>query len=324
MESFVPTYGLRNPHIQSILASSPMRKAFLKRVSAYWLSKSESRLLPGKDGSHLLGFWTPSEKPDAPLAILIHGWEGGTESGYLLSAANQLHQQGYQLLRLALRDHDRSHHLNRELFHSARLEEVVNAVSHAINTIKSPATALIGFSLGGNFALRVTRELSKSPIPLTTCIAICPLINAADTMTRLEQGPAIYHHYFTRKWKRSLKLKQRLFKEDFQGIELAKMRGLRQLTDYFVMHHTPYSDSLTYFDSYSLSRNKLEALKIPTHILMSQDDPIIDPKFLEPLRDHPSITVTNSQYGGHCGFIQNRRFDCWADRYIIDTLQNYL
>lgn len=301
-----------------------MRKAFLQKASAHWLSNSESRLLPGKDGSHLLGFWTPATKPDAPLAILIHGWEGGTESGYLLSAANQLHQQGYQLLRLALRDHDRSHHLNRELFHSARLEEVVNAVNHAIKTIKAPAAALIGFSLGGNFVLRVTRELSKMKSALNTSIAVCPLINASDTMDKLENGPVIYHHYFTRKWKRSLKLKQQLFPDDFAELNLGQLKGLRQLTDYFVERHTPYTDSLTYFDSYSLNRDKLADLSIPTHILMSQDDPIIDPRFLDPLRDHPSISITDSQYGGHCGFIENRHFDCWADRFIIHTLQNYL
>jgi hypothetical protein len=292
MKPFVPNLGLRNPHLQSILASSPLRKALLKRVSAHWLASSQSRLLPGYQGSQLLAYHTPARHPKAPLAILIHGWEGTAESGYLLSAAHQLHSAGFQLVRLALRDHDQSHHLNRELFHSARLDEVVNAVRHLLLTTSANFATLIGFSLGGNFVLRVTRELSSESTPLATSIAVCPLMNAADTMRRLEQGPVIYHHYFTRKWKRSLRRKQQLFHRDFANTNLNQLRNLRQLTDYFVQHHTPFNDSTSYFESYSLDRDKLNGLTIPTHILMSKDDPIIYPAYLEPLRDHPFLHIT--------------------------------
>ena len=60
--------------------------------------------------------------------VLLHGWEGSAESLYVLSLAQLLYQQGFEIVRLNLRDHGETHHLNRELFHSCRLPEVVGAV----------------------------------------------------------------------------------------------------------------------------------------------------------------------------------------------------
>ena len=60
--------------------------------------------------------------------MLLHGWEGSADSTYLLSLAQSLFAAGFEVVRLNLRDHGATHHLNRELFHSCRLPEVVGAV----------------------------------------------------------------------------------------------------------------------------------------------------------------------------------------------------
>ena len=60
--------------------------------------------------------------------MLLHGWEGSSDSLYLLSLAQPLFEAGYDVARLNLRDHGDSHHLNEEIFHSCRIAEVVGAV----------------------------------------------------------------------------------------------------------------------------------------------------------------------------------------------------
>lgn len=277
-------------------------------------------LLKGEQGSHLLAYHTPNLE-GAPLAILIHGWEGNTESGYILSAAHHLYGQGYQILRLALRDHDHSHHLNRELFHSCRLDEVVNATSDAISRIQAAKNYLIGFSLGGNFAIRISNALSNQEQRPDRTVAVCPLLIAADTMSKLEHGSPIYHFYFHRKWQKSLRKKQQLFPDDFQHVDLKQLKSLRALTDYFVTQHTEFPDSESYFEGYSIRAEKLSNLTTPVDILMSKDDPVIEPEFFQSLETHPVISVTYTDYGGHCGFIANRRFDCWADSFISNALK---
>ena len=67
-------------------------------------------------------------RASARTAVLVHGWEGNAESLYILSLAQQLFDLGFDVVRLNLRDHGDTHHLNRELFHSCRLPEVVGAV----------------------------------------------------------------------------------------------------------------------------------------------------------------------------------------------------
>ena len=64
----------------------------------------------------------------ARLVVLLHGWEGSANSLYVLSLGQYLFDRGYDVLRLNLRDHGDSHHLNEGIFHSCRIAEVVGAV----------------------------------------------------------------------------------------------------------------------------------------------------------------------------------------------------
>ncbi|NVJ50227.1 MAG: alpha/beta fold hydrolase [Gammaproteobacteria bacterium] len=320
MENFRPAFWLRNPHVQSVLASSPMRKSTLRRRAQSWLGKSKTLLL-NAEGAQLLAYWTPATDSQAPLIILIHGWEGTSESGYLLSIANTLIDHGYQILRLNLRDHDHSHHLNRELFHSCRLDEVVSATSDALNRIKPAQTAIVGFSLGGNFTLRVTNALSQRSQAVNHAVAVCPVLQPADTMQRLETGAKIYHHYFKRKWLRSINKKMALFPNDYSAIAPQHLRTLGSLTDYFVKHHTDYANSESYFNGYRIKAQDFANLSTQIDILMAEDDPIINAQLLEELRPVTNINVTYTRYGGHCGFIQNAQFDCWADNFILHCLK---
>ena len=57
--------------------------------------------------------------------MLLHGWEGSAESSCVLSLGSLLYSAGYDVLRLNLRDHGGTQRLNREIFHSCRLPEVV-------------------------------------------------------------------------------------------------------------------------------------------------------------------------------------------------------
>ena len=58
---------------------------------------------------------------------------------------------------------------------------------------------LAGFSLGGNFALRVAAKAPANDIKLDQVVAICPVINPDKTNRNLHDGPAVYHNYFKKK-----------------------------------------------------------------------------------------------------------------------------
>src|SRR5690606_41569990 len=70
-------------------------------------------------------------------AILLRGWEGSSRSAYQLTTAQRLLGLGFDVLRLNLRDHGDSHHLNRELFNSTRSPEVAGRSEEHTSELQS-------------------------------------------------------------------------------------------------------------------------------------------------------------------------------------------
>ncbi|NJN52224.1 MAG: alpha/beta fold hydrolase, partial [Gammaproteobacteria bacterium] len=199
--------------MQTVLSSSFLRRGRIVRSASRILVASERVLLPCRDGIRLTADVSKHAAP-APLAILIHGWLGDSVSSYLLSTAGHLFDQGYTVARLHLRDHGGSEHLNEEMFHSARIEEVVDACNWLARVYGQGRAALIGYSLGGNFALRATGHPALTAT-LAATIAICPVIQPGPTMHAIDSGWFAYRHYFVRKWHRALAAKQRAFPRVF-------------------------------------------------------------------------------------------------------------
>lgn len=319
-ESFNPPFWARNCHTQSLLGTLKFRRPILIKNSKQLLEQSRELVLEAHDGIRLQSFYSPQEIPSKKLAILIHGWEGSHESLYLLSAANSLFKAGYDVLRLNLRDHGTSHHLNEELFHSNRLQEVVDSVKDAQEKLQPDTTNIVGFSLGGNFACRIADEAPKNNITLGKTIAICPAINPKDILVQLENGLSFYHDYFVKKWKRSLRKKEELFPKTYDFKKIYPMKSMRIMTDHLIDLFGDYASAEEYFSGYALSGERLANLDNPVSILMTKDDPVIGFEDTYTLTQNNNLKIHVSQYGGHCGFIKNIKLQSWADEFILREL----
>ncbi|RBF42040.1 alpha/beta hydrolase, partial [Xanthomonas oryzae pv. oryzae] len=95
------------------------------------------------------------DAPPRGTVLLLHGWEGSADSNYMCLTAARVLGLGYQVFRLNFRDHGGTHHLNVDLFHSDRIDEVVNAAGDLWRRFPAPQLLAAGYSLGGNFALRL-------------------------------------------------------------------------------------------------------------------------------------------------------------------------
>ena len=147
-----------------------IRRSWVVPRTATLRAASEEILLDCGDGVRLQSFYAdPARAGIARVgrtAVLVHGWEGNAESLYILSLGQQLFERGFDVLRLNLRDHGDTHHLNRELFHSCRLPEVVGAVRCPAGAVAGKPLRLVGFSLGGNFMLRVGGAEHAAPLEI--------------------------------------------------------------------------------------------------------------------------------------------------------------
>ncbi len=319
---FKPPRLLRNTHTQSLLASAGPRKYLSARRSRRLNAAAEEVILNCGDDVRLQGFYSQhGSTPSKKLVILLHGWLGSESSSYLLSAAALLYDQGFDVFRLNLRDHGETHHLNRELFHSARLAEVINAMAEIQRLYPHEKYCLCGFSLGGNFALRISAEHDKNSTRFDSIVAVCPVINPQSAMATISTAMWVYPWYFVQKWKRSLRKKLAHFPTLGFGPELERARNLDDLNKFFVPKHTPYQQLNDYFKAYSVAGERLAGITVPTHIIHAADDPVVSATDLEQASTKGSLRIEITEHGGHCGFLKNFRLHSWVDDRLLDLFE---
>jgi hypothetical protein len=238
----------------------------------------------------------------------------------LLQTGARLLEEGWDVFRLNFRDHGDTHALNRGIFHSCLIDEVVGALREVQRLYPMRPLVLVGFSLGGNFALRAALRAPDAGIDLAHVIAVCPVIDPHAGLFQLEHAPRMYHDYFMWKWRRSLKAKQRAF----AGTELFTRRDLRgtlrTLTEALVLKHTDFGSLDNYLDGYSVAGDRLAGLRVPTSILATCDDPVCPASDLATMTLPACVEVTLTRHGGHCGFIRDRHLESWAEDYIIRAI----
>ncbi|HEY2036216.1 MAG TPA: alpha/beta fold hydrolase [Steroidobacteraceae bacterium] len=318
-DDFRPPLWLRNRHLQSMLASTSARRAPIARRAASLLAAAREMLLECGGGVRLQCFHsTPPQGSGSPV-VLLHGWEGSAESLYVLSLGQQLFERGFDVLRLNLRDHGDTHHLNRGLFHSCLLPEVVGAV-RALQAALGKPLRLVGFSLGGNFMLRVGAQARDARLDIARIIAVSPVLDPGDTLRALESGFVGYPLYFVRKWWGSLLKKQAAWPTHYDFAGLRRVRDLRRLTAELIQRFTNFASLEEYLDGYSITGRRLHGLEAPTTIITSLDDPIIPAGGLERLAHPAALRIVMTQFGGHCGFLDRLTGPTWVERRILAEL----
>lgn len=316
MPTFKPAFGLTNRHLQSILSSTGPRKLLEKRRARSLLSGAETHIITTEQGVKLQGYLTKSRAASKGLAIILHGWEGSADSLYVLSSGQKLLEDGFDVFRLNFRDHGDTQHLNKSLFNSTLLEEVVQTVGQLCTRFGGDHNVLCGYSLGGNFCLRVANVAKGRGLHLHQAIAICPLLHPPTTMKCLNGGFPIYEKYFVKKWKRSLQKKLQHHDHLDYGQRLAQLSTLDEMNDFFVLGYTHFDTTNDYFEAYSLLGDALQTLAIPSSIITSLDDPIIPPRQVKQLFRSKWLCIDIQRHGGHCAFIKNWKFESWASDRI--------
>ena len=318
---FEPPLWLRSCHLQSVLASTAWRRGRVLRQAAPLTAAACEVLLECGAGVRLQCFISTPEHSNGRPVVLLHGWEGSAESLYILSLAQQLYARRFEVVRLNLRDHGETHHLNRDLFHSCRLAEVVGAVRALQQRFAGRPLQLVGFSLGGNFMLRVAAQARPAGLDVARVVAVSPVLDPTATLVALQRRDIpFYESYFVRKWVRSLRKKQAAWPGRYDFTELARLRNLRLMTAELVRSYTDFPTLEDYLQGYAITGARLAQLEVPASIVTSLDDPIIPAAGLEQLARPPALSMTVTAHGGHCGFFEHLRSPHWLERRLLALL----
>lgn len=313
---FRPSFFFQNSHFQSIMASSRLRLHY-RNIMA---QKAKRIIIKTSFDSKLLSLH--SDHPCSKgLIIILHGWEGSSSSAYLLSTGDFFYRLGFSVARLNLRDHGDSHQLNEGLFHGALLPEVFDAVDYLSKLSEGKPVYLIGFSLGGNFALRIALKSINQPITnLKYVFAISPPLDPYKTTLAIDNGYFFYRKYFLRKWKRSLIKKQLLFPHKYDFSKILASQTCIELTEKIMPYFPEMLTYRDYFNLYTLKNDSFQNLNIPVKIFIAGDDPFIPHDDYLQLQENKFLRISRQRFGGHCGFFDLFPARCWYNQAIASII----
>ncbi len=311
--SFKPSLLLRNAHVQTILASVKFRA-----LGANPMVAVAEEVILDIGGVRLLGSFSPqNHRSPRGLVILLHGWEGSMNSTYILQTGRYFYENGYSIFRLNFRDHGDSHHLNSGLFYATLLEEVFQAVKQAAKMLKEYPAFLVGFSLGGNFTLRIARQAVTDSIEnLKHIVSISPVLDPNKATDGIESNYYI-HSYFLQKWRRSLTKKQKLFPHRYDFAQILALNSIRKMTDTLIARYSNLDSTDDYFNGYTIGSKDLKNIVTPVTLLIAEDDPIITFDDFQQLQLNNQANLIAQHYGGHNGFVNGLRLQGWYESELL-------
>jgi predicted alpha/beta-fold hydrolase len=288
---------LGNPHVQTILGhllpgSHPRLPACERQV-----------LLPDGDRLVLHDFTPRGWRPGGRIALLVHGLAGSHRSGTVRRLAAALLPRGGRVVCLDLRGAGRGAGLSRRTYTGACSDDVRAALAEIHRLEPASPLVLVGFSLGGNVALKLAGEAAAEPVPnLERVAAVAPPVDL-ERCERLLSRPAnrVYEQHFVRHLVGMALRQQRLF-PDLPLIRFPRRLSMRQFDELYTAPLWGYAGALDYYRRASAAP-LLGRIELPTFILTARDDPFIAPEPLEALPPAPNREVHVLERGGHLGFV---------------------
>lgn len=317
--TFVPPHWMRPAMVQTGLASLKFRK----RGRTALETSSVDEILCTPEGVKLKAVISEPTTESSPIVIFIHGWEGSSDSTYVVSAARRIYARGVGVVRLNLRDHGETHSLNEGAFYATLFDEVFDSLKMICERYKGRPVLLMGFSLGGNYALRISRRLAQLKIDnLEHIIAVSPVVDPPSSNPTLDENKII-RSYFLKKWKRSMRLKQAAFPDLYDFSDVLGMTDTMAMTEISVSRYTDYPDAMAYLAGYAIAPNDLKNCPVALTIIAAKDDPVVPMHMCESLNLNDKGHLFMWDYGGHNGFFYSLMGPTGYDIVLGHILDGY-
>lgn len=315
---FIPHRFFSGGHAQTLVAYAWPRRSGLQ-------AQDQERLFEiGPDVKLLAHCRWQTETKASPTLVLWHGMEGSTESVYMLAIAKKAFREGFNVVRVNLRNCGGTEHLTPTLYHGGLSEDVRAVTSQLIEHDGLQRIFMIGYSLGGNLVLKLAGEYADNPPPevLGIC-AVSPSVDLSASATEIRRRSNwIYQRDFLRRLRKRIYVKKKLYPDLYDISKLKSVRTIRDFDDSFTAGAHGFSGADEYYQK-SSSIRVIESIRIPTLIIHAKDDPFIPfaPLQSPALTDNPYILFVATERGGHVAFVGVKpdgedRF--WAENRAVE------
>jgi predicted alpha/beta-fold hydrolase len=289
------------------------------------LPPAQPRYFDVAPGTRVLAHCHWQQRPwDHPTMLLLHGLESSSSAHYMRGLSDKAFAAGFNSVRLNQRNCGGTERLSDGLYHSGLTHDPLAVVRELIEVDGVGSIAVVGYSLGGNLALKLAGDFGAAPPKqLRAVCAVSPTMDLAECVASLEAPQnQIYQRHFVRNLKKRMRRKARAFPGRFSLDALGRVRTIREFDEAYTAPFHGFGGASDYYRRASAMR-VIENISIPTLIISAEDDPFVPPT---PFRDlavvgNTHITVKLMKHGGHCGFVEqpNGGYDgYWAEREVVE------
>ncbi|MEO6708203.1 MAG: alpha/beta fold hydrolase [Planctomycetota bacterium] len=325
---FEPHPFLREAHAMTLAGLLP--RAFFGVRSANGLPPGEDTQIR-VDATTQLRVWV-HRQPEAatkPLAVLLHGLSGSSESRYVLGLGAKLFARGFSVARMNMRNCGDSEHLTETFYCTAQSGDVLAAAQGAREICAAPRVHVCGWSMGGNMVLKMAGELGCAAPPwLASVAAVSPAMDLEATQIALDEvgSNEVYRRFFLREMLALFRRKERALPGRFDSRGLERIDTFLEWDERVTAPQFGFADAADFYRR-GASRPLLPRIAVPLCVIHAQDDPFVPfaPWRDERVRPAGRFEFLGPLHGGHCGFIAARRArdsDCfWAEQRVAEFFE---
>jgi len=318
---FRPSWGLSNPHLQTILASKILKPPQVA-------TKRERIELEDGDFIDI----NISLKEDRIPVAIFHGLAGCVESSYVQGVFGSLEAAGFRPVLMHWRGCSGEPNRLARAYHSGASDDIQWFTEYLARRFSGQPIYAIGYSLGANALLKYLGEASQHT-PVAAAVAISPPLVLQVGATKLSQGLArIYQSYLLALMRKHHEAKRQRYPQLNLPEAGKNLNDFWKFDDAITAPLHGFDDVHDYYDRCS-ARQYLSDISIPTRIICAQDDPFFTPQILPTQAQLAAKTTLEiSRYGGHVGFLGHdfdhkptgsRRIGRWLDEHIARILTSF-
>ena len=321
---FVPRRRLGNGHVMTVFTWARAREFPA-------LPEPEARLVSVTPDSQVLAhcYWQPN-RADRPTLLALHGLEGSSSSHYMRGLADKAYRRGWNAVLLNQRNCGGTEHLTPGLYHSGLTGDPRTVIETLVQHDGLRAIGIVGYSLGGNLAMKLASELGSPPsLPVVGVVAVSPTMDLDRCVRAIDRRVnVVYQWNFVRNLKARLQRKVAAWPGSFDVRHLKGMWTIRAFDDRYTAPSHGFAGADDYYYRASAIRS-VDRVQIPALILTAADDPFVPPgQFDDPvLRANPNVGVSVERHGGHCGFVSESGANddgYWAEKTAIEFLASVM
>lgn len=309
---FRPAPWLRGPHAQTIvsrLIPAPSLRGSAEAIDVPVAEGTKVRLLATRPASASRG-----------TLLAIHGLGGSAESPYMRRTAALAASRGWTVVRMNLRNCGGTEALASTLYNAGQSDDA-DAALHALEARAFPRPyALVGFSLGGNIAMRYA-GLSGDDCRADRVAAVNPPVDLTLCIASMERpANALYHAYFTRLLCAHLARIRRVRAVPGPKATPRTIGGVRGFDEAFTAPDAGYASAADYYRGASAAP-VLSGIRRPALIVSSKDDPFVPVAMFDAHRAASAhLRFGHPAAGGHCGYWSATRPRFWAADAVLRFL----